>query len=1017
MHITTHSPLTFLFLCLAALFCAHQSRAEVVKPLIEVYSTPTGAGKVYLSDTLDTPADSSYQDSIKLLEKRSTWYLYAKPNEGQVFCGWSNKEDGDIFSTDSPYQANVDPNKDMKFYARFGALQVIAFLPTKGGTYSATVFGSVYHAGDTAITANALCLEAKADSGYKFYGWYTTTDGGRTKHYFSASDKVDNKLFTDSTTVGAEFVRAWMPLPSPTAISDNFLSPMMYVNQINNDAYYGARANWQSFRFSKTDGLVSDVIKQYSENATGYPYDDLRLGAFHMKNKKYYTITVHNDGQGNYPVCFCQLDVASGDTVAIRYFNSAEQSAWQMGDSLLVDMAYNPCDEKLYALGHKVVKDAVSDSNRVISALYIVSPDSGEVALVRDFDVIYNEFCFDLQGNSYFTSSKPSSEAENAPAGTLLEKRDTSLAKLSSKELMTDSIPCVQQTIGALAIDYKTGAMYWLSAKDYLSPYILRKVDAGSGQCEEIGTMPAFNCYSNLFIPSPAPETLKVPAMVQALDAKPNSVGVMEDTISWINPTLTWDGYPLDENSDPKTNLTAIKIYRKKAGVATSALTTASQLISETNADSLTTISEGLNAGQACHWIDTAPLAGINTYYVLAVNGEGEGVIDSISCFVGQDAIAGVDSLAARKDGENIALKWSAPARGIHNGFIPTNNLSYKIVRYPDTVVVAENYTDTAFVDTTLGQVERYYYAVLPYCGDIIGDTTLTNSLLAGDPIPAPCLLNFLSQSDVARWTFQDDNDRAEYVDTDENLEPVHALSISLEPQTSGELLSPPLLLTAKQTYRLTIELSAQTPDETFTLSTAIGTDCADNEANGAMNENNNATNEANGVANETEQGSIETNGANIISYEALRTDTTVSATDNRIEIADEFTPTQTGVYYYRLKIAPQAGNSGSYSTNIAPQVGNSGSYSTNVMPQAGNSGSYSTNTVPQVGNSAIYRIYSLSVDDITGIFSTTDDTLSSATATIVGYYSLSGVKQSGLRRGVNIVKYSNGTVKKILVK
>lgn len=54
-------------------------------------------------------------------------------------------------------------------------------------------------------TEGVVKLKATPDPGYKFLGWYTTTDGGVTKDYFSFEDDVEPN-FTNNATIGAEFV-------------------------------------------------------------------------------------------------------------------------------------------------------------------------------------------------------------------------------------------------------------------------------------------------------------------------------------------------------------------------------------------------------------------------------------------------------------------------------------------------------------------------------------------------------------------------------------------------------------------------------------------------------------------------------------------------------------------------------------------------------------------------------------------------------------------------------------------
>ena len=112
---------------------------------------------------------------------------------------------------------------------------------------------------------------------------------------------------------------------------------------------------------------------------------------------------------------------------------------------------------------------------------------------------------------------------------------------------------------------------------------------------------------------------------MSGLDAQADLNGAMKDTIKWVTPSKTWAG-------DDLANLQTVKIYRKNAGYATTELTKTADLIA--NSQLLAAV-PATEKETAMSWVDENPTDGINTYYVLAANDKGNGVIDSIRCYMG----------------------------------------------------------------------------------------------------------------------------------------------------------------------------------------------------------------------------------------------------------------------------------------------------------------------------------------------------------------------------------------------
>lgn len=190
-------------------------------------ATATGEGKVYASKDNTPPEDKDYAttssaDNNSKTENQSfTFYAFAKANDGYAFKGWSNSQTGDVVSSANPYEVTVtassissDSPSTTTVYAQFIKLteQVLTFLKAENGTYTATDGTYTVKNNGSMTTKNPVTLTATPTSGYKFFGWYTTSDGGKTKNYFSYNATTNNYVFTSSVSVGADFVSADTPI-------------------------------------------------------------------------------------------------------------------------------------------------------------------------------------------------------------------------------------------------------------------------------------------------------------------------------------------------------------------------------------------------------------------------------------------------------------------------------------------------------------------------------------------------------------------------------------------------------------------------------------------------------------------------------------------------------------------------------------------------------------------------------------------------------------------------------------
>ncbi len=179
----------------------------------------TGGGKVYAgtsnsAGTYVEGTSTSDKQSSTTQNEAKNFYAFAQSNDGYSFTGWSTTKGGDVVSTDNPYKVTVNCSSSTEsspttttVFANFVENVAISvnFVPGTNGSY--TVNGTkVSTSPSQAITCEGeVSLAATPASGYKFFGWYTSTDGGTTKNYFSYSASTSH-TFLAAATVYAEFI-------------------------------------------------------------------------------------------------------------------------------------------------------------------------------------------------------------------------------------------------------------------------------------------------------------------------------------------------------------------------------------------------------------------------------------------------------------------------------------------------------------------------------------------------------------------------------------------------------------------------------------------------------------------------------------------------------------------------------------------------------------------------------------------------------------------------------------------
>ncbi len=192
-------------------------------------SSPSGKGKVYVAYTSEggtqpaTPAASSsnWKTSEASAQAEGTkttfdFYYYSLPTSGYALEGWSEVDGASDYSNNAVAKYSIktsesslnDAYTDVTLYAHFvpNPNVTVTFLtPDPKCTYTVQCDGAGVAVGSSKTTNKSFNLAITVnDANYKLLGWYTTTDGGSTKSYFSPNTTFTNKYFPQTCSVGVD---------------------------------------------------------------------------------------------------------------------------------------------------------------------------------------------------------------------------------------------------------------------------------------------------------------------------------------------------------------------------------------------------------------------------------------------------------------------------------------------------------------------------------------------------------------------------------------------------------------------------------------------------------------------------------------------------------------------------------------------------------------------------------------------------------------------------------------------
>lgn len=473
-------------------------------------------------------------------------------------------------------------------------------------------------------------------------------------------------------------------------------------------------------------------------------------------------------------VSYNAYDADNGEVVTTRRINESALSGtgYTLADFSVQAMAYDYSSRTLYGVYYN--DDQGKLNLRTIDPM-TGNPGADKIILQATRSLV--TVAFDGEGNLFGIDT----------AGSLV-KINTSTGAVSTVGNTTVTPAAVPQ---GSTIDTTTGTLYWACLKpDYSAG--LYAVGISNAAANLISEWPAQTSIVGLHTAHPA--TGDVPATVTDLNVTYSAPGATSGTITFTAPAKTASGKALSGNLSMELRIDRSKVSGAQSTIAPGAKFTLDRTFTE----------------------------GSHVVEVILKNNAGYADEARIHTFTGADVPAAVGNLDFTLSGLNATLTWEAPTTGANGGWIDTQLLTYKVVRQPDNVLVANGLGGTTYKGQIPDDYANWFYEVTAVTTNP-GATALSNAVTYGTAKKVPYKETFPTAYPLDLFTTVDANDD----DETWRWENGYMANNGYFANATGAddwLITPPIALTTDWIYSMKVTARSFSSYYTETFETAFGT-------------------------------------------------------------------------------------------------------------------------------------------------------------------------------------------------
>ncbi|MDE6311395.1 MAG: choice-of-anchor J domain-containing protein [Muribaculaceae bacterium] len=549
----------------------------------------------------------------------------------------------------------------------------------------------------------------------------------------------------------------------------------IYGSIIYSDQWVGNSAQWGLYTFSASSTPAPqpyELFGSYEANGGGAYYN----------GKYYWNSYVYTDEMGYTFSTFLTFDMATRQVSKITHsFLSDGFDQTQITH----DMTADPTTGTIYAVSYiKVTIDEEGLIERYRPAVSVVDPEMGwatPIAQTPGFIAIACNNAGELYGITKGVES--TLYRINKTTGDCTAIGPTGLNP---------------EFVQSATFDPVTDKLYWAET-EINGTSGLYEVNVATGAASKIAAFANNEEFTGIFIPEPIVADL-APASAESLEAD-----FVKDALSG------------------KIRFTAPS--RTQSGAALSG-----SLVADVTLDGADFATLDLQPGQAVE-LTVGPLAeGVHNFGVMLSNAAGEGHRVARSFFVGMDAPEAVSALTLTADANGCPfISWTAPAAGRNDGYIDPSQITYRVVRMPEGLTVADGIKACSFTDRGSFEAQNVSYTVTPFIGAREGLPASTAAELFGSGSELPVTFGLQTKDEFNLGTVIDANrDRddqyhwgAWYFGADfpaANTQTGAVYGFSPEGPADDWFILPPFTAQAGRQYRVTFDWRNSSDAETVTV-------------------------------------------------------------------------------------------------------------------------------------------------------------------------------------------------------
>lgn len=385
-------------------------------------------------------------------------------------------------------------------------------------------------------------------------------------------------------------------------------------------------------------------------------------------------------------------------------------------ENTTTSLAYDPTSDKIYGF----VKDYTD------TYLVEVDPETGSMTKIKQLDKLckYNAIACNKNGKLYCVYHDVMTETGYFARINKTDGKIAIVGTIKMENLMPGDLYINSQYKQAMFFNNETDKLYWMFQSSSLalgSEYTaIAEMNTMNGVGTLVGYLKDPYHISGAYFQEPS---LSAPGIVTDFSYNPEKVGALNGTLSFTIPANSYDGKPMSGD---------VRVVVKEGKY---------EIINTTATPGSEFVSEQLFFSNELHHVS-----------ITVSNDAGDGPTIERQFYSGYDVPRACQNIHLVSNGLTTTLTWDPPVEGMNGGIINTENYTYKVVRYPYEVVVAEAQTERVFTETHPGDMTRYVYAVIPMDGTREGQSAFSNNLIVGTPLNPPYGGEFRDAADMMNY-------------------------------------------------------------------------------------------------------------------------------------------------------------------------------------------------------------------------------------------------------------------------